>query len=372
MRDKIVLLSLQTFSATGGIQKMTRTLAYCLQDIAARHNFVFNLWSVYDCDEHLMPHYLPSGNFKGFKGSRLKFIIESIKLGRQCNTVILSHINMAVVGLAIKIINPRCKVMLIAHGIEVWRPLTLIKKAFLKNCFKIVCVSEFTHAQVIKWHNTAADQCVVINNAIDPFMKLPVDFTKPGDMLTRYGLTNENKILFTLTRLANSEQYKGYDQVIKSLNTLKQTFPTIKYILAGRFDDEEKQRIDRFIAKYDAADMVIMPGFVKEFELTEHFLMADLFVLPSKKEGFGIVFIESLACGLPVICGNKDGSLDAVKHGELGEAIDPDDEQQIQLAILKHLQNALSARERSELQKKCLGYFNSNNYVHEFEKLIIQ
>jgi phosphatidyl-myo-inositol dimannoside synthase len=371
MRNKIALFSLQTFSTTGGIQKMTRTLAYCLNNITGRHNFDFTLWSVYDRDEDLMPKYLPATKFRGFRADRFKFIAEAIKLGRQCDTIILSHINMASVGLVIKLLNPKCKVMLIAHGIEVWRPLTIFKKIFLKNCDKIICVSEFTRSEVIRRHHSPTSKCIVINNAIDPFLKLPVDIDKPDNLLKRYGITRDNDILLTLTRLANTEQYKGYDQVIKSLGKLKKSFPQIRYVLAGQYDDDEKKRIQQLIVQHHAEELVILSGFINEEELTDHFLMADLFILPSKKEGFGIVFIEALACGLPVICGNTDGSLDAVKHGELGKAINPDNLAELEAEVLKYLENRPSLSDRTHLQQKCMSYFNSDNYIQQLEKLII-
>jgi len=350
---------------------MTRTLAYCINNIAERRKLSFSLWSVYDRDQDLMPKYLPANKFKGFGANRFKFIVEAIRLGRQCDTVILSHINMASVGLAIKLLNPKCQVMLIAHGIEVWRPLTLFKKILLKKCDKIICVSQFTRSEVIRWHNAKPDRCVVINNAIDPFMKLPADLDKPTPLLNRYGLTPDNNILFTLTRLANTEQYKGYDQVIRLLGKLKNELPEIRYILAGQCDEGEKQRIKQLIAEHSAEGLVILSGFINEEELTDHFLMADLFVLPSKKEGFGIVFIEALACGLPVICGNTDGSLDAIKQGELGKAIDPDNPDELELEVLRHLQNRPSIAERAHLQKESLSYFNSDNYIQKLEKLLI-
>jgi len=66
--------------------------------------------------------------------------------------------------------------------------------------------------------------------------------------------------------------------------------------------------------------------------------------MPSKGEGFGIVFLEALGCGKPVVAGNKDGSVDAVLNGELGALVDPDDVN----AIAKSLQNAIHHQDRSE------------------------
>jgi glycosyltransferase involved in cell wall biosynthesis len=70
---------------------------------------------------------------------------------------------------------------------------------------------------------------------------------------------------------------------------------------------------------------VILAGFVPENELCEHYNLCDLFAMPSKGEGFGIVYLEALACGKPVLAGNKDGSRDALNDGELGVLVDPDE-----------------------------------------------
>ena len=370
MSKKVLLLTLQTFSTTGGIQKMTRTLAYSLNQIAVAEHGGFNLWSLYDADCDLMQQYLPAENFKGFQNKRVHFITENFRRSRQPDVIILSHINLALVGLMIKLINPKCKVWLIAHGIEVWRPLTWLKKMLVSKCDKILCVSNFTKKEIIRRHRVSPGRCTVLNNTIDPFIRLPVEFIKPDYLLQRYQLSRDIRIVLTLTRLASTEQYKGHEQVIATIAKLKLQFPTIKYLLAGQSDPIETVRIKKLVEAYGVEDQVILTGFLDESELSDHFLLADLFVLPSKKEGFGIVFIEALACGLPVICGNADGSLDAVRNGELGKAVVPDDLEELEKTIVGCLQEPLTEAGRRDLQSKCLGYFNEGDYrKHLYDSL---
>ncbi|MEO3404327.1 glycosyltransferase family 4 protein [Mucilaginibacter sp. CAU 1740] len=370
MPKNVTLFTLQTFSTTGGIQKMTRTLGHSLHRVALKNKWHFELWSAYDKPNDLMQQYLPPAYFKGFGVNRINFVLKTIFNPMVLDVVVLSHINLSIIGHVLKFINPHCKIWLVAHGIEVWRPLSFFKRRLLNNCDKVICVSNFTKQQMISRHGINEDKCFVLNNAIDPFIQLPHVFEKPEKLLKRYGLKNDDVVIFSLTRLACTEQYKGYDQVIRTLGSLKTKFPQIKYVLSGKYDDQEYNRIQKLIAECDVNDRIILTGFVDEHELADHFLLADLFVLPSKKEGFGIVFIEAMACGLPVVCGNADGSIDAIRNGELGEAIDPDNLEQLDRVISKHLQNPLTATKRKNLQQECVTHFNEHDYMIKLEQLI--
>ena len=370
MGKNVMLITLQTFSTTGGIQKMTRTLGHSLFELAKLNNWRFKLWSAYDKDEDLMKNYLPQQNFKGFANNRAYFVLKTLSTALRQDVVILSHINLASVGLVIKLLKPSCSVWLIAHGIEVWRPLSPTKKLFLKHCDKLVCVSHFTKQQMTVRHQTPGAKCFVLNNAVDPFMKLPELFDRPKFLMERYSLKAHHSIIFTLTRLTSSEQYKGYEQVIKAVSKLKSQFPDIKYLLSGQYDTMEQTRITNLITACGVEEQVILTGFIDETELSDHFLLADLFVLPSKKEGFGIVFIEALACGLPVICGNADGSVDAICNGKLGKAIEPDNLCEIEESITESLQHPLTIEKRKYFQQQCLLNFNEQDYMVRLKKLL--
>jgi glycosyltransferase involved in cell wall biosynthesis len=318
-----------------------------------------------------MAQYVAAENYVGFGRSKAKLAINTLAKAPRADVIILSHVNIALLGILIKILNPKCRVWMVAHGIEVWRPLTFAKKMFVRRfCDKFICVSNYTKSQMVRWHQVDPEKCVVLNNVVDPFIKHPDEFEKPEYLLNRYSLTPENQVIFTLTRLASSEQYKGYEQVIKAVSRLKERFPKIKYLLSGQYDSTEETRIKELISACQVEEQVILTGFLNEKELADYFLLADLFVLPSRKEGFGIVFIEALACGLPVICGNADGSVDAIRNGELGTAINVNDLDELEKTIATYLETPLTVEARAELQRRCLGYFNEVDYRKKLLRLI--
>src|SRR5579872_1363902 len=107
MPKRIVLLTLRTFSSTGGIQKMTRTLAYALFHIAKQKGWEFNLWSVYDSRYDLMDKYLSAENFIGFGRNKIKIGLKTLDKSFSSDIVILTHVNLALFGLVIKILNPK-------------------------------------------------------------------------------------------------------------------------------------------------------------------------------------------------------------------------------------------------------------------------
>src|SRR5690606_22354428 len=121
----------------------------------------------------------------------------------------------------------------------------------------------------------------------------------------------------------SSEQYKGYDRVIQSLAEIRRHVPDAHYLIVGRGDDSE--RVRTLAREHNLADHITLAGFVPDNELPDHYALCDLFIMPSKGEGFGIVFLEALASGKPVLGGNRDGSRDPLMDGELGALVDPDD-----------------------------------------------
>ena len=257
-----------------------------------------------------------------------------------------------------------------AHGIEVWREISDWKTDFLQKHVEIWAVSEFTANELRKQHNIPARNIQILNNCLNPNFKVPSSFDKPLELLRRYRVSADQPVLFTLTRISDSEKYKGYDTVISVLPELIQSFPDLQYIISGKADWKERDRLVKMIKKLNLQEHVFLTGFVDYSELPEHFLLADCFVLPSKKEGFGIVFIESAACGCRVIAGNKDGSSDAVLGGKLGTLVNPDDQTEVYEALLKILHTPRSQADALNIQKKCLEHFSFEKYKENVSNLL--
>jgi glycosyltransferase involved in cell wall biosynthesis len=180
-----------------------------------------------------------------------------------------------------------------------------------------------------------AHKLQVLNNCLDPFLPPPLFEEKNEHFLKKYRFGKKDIILMTLTRLAATERYKGYDVVIESLQKLRQTYPMLKYLIVGKYDSKEKARLDAIITKAGLEDRVTFAGFVPDEELANHFNLADIYIMPSEKEGFGIVFIEAMYYNKPVIAGNKDGSADALLNGRLGLLVNPESLSEVTAAITK-------------------------------------
>ena len=301
-------------------------------------------------------NYFPQLLLKGFKGRRFNFVLSSAATGRKADTVILSHINLLIAGWVIKFLKPSVKLVLLAHGIEVWKPLGWLKKQMLRKCDLILPVSHFTRDKMIQLHGLDATKCRVLNNSLDPYLEQPLTQEKDPILLARYGLQPGDKILLTVARMADTEHYKGYDKVIQALATLVPDNPELRYLLVGRYGVAEKQRLDALIDRYGLAEKVKFAGFIPDADLAAHFNLADIFIMPSEKEGFGIVFIEAMFYGKPVIAGNKDGSVDALCNGELGLLVDPGNVVEIEAAIKMILGNAVDFLPDAKKLEKHFGY----------------
>lgn len=368
---KVLFLNLTAFSQTGGIEKFNKCFLKALSELDAKGISSSNSISAYDTSCSI--DYYPVEKYQGYAMNKAKFVINSIIKARNYDIIVLGHINMAIVGTAIKKLMPQKKLVLITHGIDVWGELTGAKKKVLSLADKILSVSSFTKKKLMDVHYINEEKVDVFPNTIDPYFPQPTDLSIRKDLRERYNVKDDEFLLYTLTRLSSKEQYKGYDRVIEALAEVVNENKKVKYIIAGKYDEQEKQKVDQLIAKNNLDGHVQLLGFIDEEELVGHYQMADLYIMPSKNEGFGIVFIEALVCGLPVIGGNCDGSTDALLNGETGTLVSPENINEIAKAIQHHIK--LHVRKNTQQLKinkeKTLANFSFDKYKERLEGVII-
>ena len=335
---KLLFLTLNTFSSTGGIEKVCQVAGKALSEIVAQGHGRYFHFALNDKASDLAERYVNRSSFFPFSGQKIRYAAAAVSRGLRCDLVVLSHIHLLPIGGLIKLLSPKTKVLLIAHGIEVWKPLPSWKTHLLRRLDAVLAVSEFTMQKMLSFFGLEPKKCIVLNNCLDPYLQPdPLATQKAVALRKRFGLSQEDLVLFTLTRLKSTEQYKGYDQVIRCLPDVLTRYPNVKYLIAGKYDETEKQRLDQLIADTGISDKVHFAGFVRDEEIPAYFSFADVYVMPSSGEGFGIVFIEALYYGKPVIAGNQDGSVDALNKGRFGLLVNPNDSAALTSAILSVL-----------------------------------
>ena len=222
------------------------------------------------------------------------------------------------------------------YGIDVWEKLSPPVRTALKRADRIFSISSYTTRIAIATQNLGQS----------PVRFFPCSFfasryflgPKPPNLLARYGLNPTQPILLTISRLALTERYKGHEQVLLALPGIRVHHPDVRYLVGGT--GEYSNFLKKRAEELGVSDLVIFTGFIPNEELCAHYQLCDIFVMPSQKEGFGIVFLEAMACGKPVIAGNLDGSVDALDGGRLGVLVNPNEGEEIQQAVISLLERS--------------------------------
>lgn len=218
------------------------------------------------------------------------------------------------------------------HGIEAWQPPRRSVQRAAAQARLITAVSRYTRRRLLAWADVDPAQVRVLSNtmAANRSLQLRAGSARSPALQDRHGLSGK-RVILTVSRLSTTDGYKGHDRVIAVLPQILERHDAV-YLIVGAGDD--MPRLQAVAAASGVADRVRFAGHVAAAEIADYFRLADVFAMPSDGEGFGIVFIEAAACGLPVIAGNRDGSVDALADGRIGRLIDPHDLEQLRDAIL--------------------------------------
>lgn len=268
---------------------------------------------------------------------RLAYSVAALRVAqkfRPIDAVFCGHLFMVPVAAVIaKLLQVPLWVQV--HGVDAWEELSSLHRWPAETAALITSVSRYTRRRLLEWVAIDPARVKILPNTVDARFQPGL---KPAYLLERHG-TNGRKVLMTVSRLASVDRYKGHDRVIRTLRRILAEHPETIYLLVG--DGDDRPRLEALCTEIGVADKVRFVGWISTEELPDYYRLADVFVMPSTGEGFGIAFLEAMACGIPVIGGNKDGSLDPLGDGTLGTVVDPENEEELSTAISTALRNGV-------------------------------
>jgi phosphatidylinositol alpha-1,6-mannosyltransferase len=199
------------------------------------------------------------------------------------------------------------------HGIEAWKPLSANERDALAGAQLRVANSRYTAERVKAAHPDIGEVAVC---------PLALPAQDPNAAETRLQPYGPHAVL-TVARMSRSERYKGHDQLIDSWPRVVAAVPDAQLIIAGDGDDAD--RLKAKAAGSDAAGRIQFTGFVSARELDDLYRSAALFSMPSRSEGFGLVYLEAMARRLPCIGSIHDAAGEVIVDGVTGQLVDQDD-----------------------------------------------
>ena len=212
---------------------------------------------------------------------------------------------------------------------RVLRPLLV---AALRRARRVFAVSESLRQVAIEL-GTEPARARVVGNGVDitRFTPLP-----QADCRARLGLSKDARVLVTVGGLV---ERKGFHRVLQCLPALRQEFPQLHYLAIGgpSLEGDWTERLQRLASELGVADAVRFTGPVSSDELSRYLSAADVFVLATRNEGWANVFLEAMACGLPVVTTDVGGNAEVVCRSDLGTVVPFDDEAQLTQAMRQAL-----------------------------------
>jgi glycosyltransferase involved in cell wall biosynthesis len=328
----VVALVTDAFGGTGGIAKFNRDLLRSLaEDPLCQSVDVYP--RVIGAELEPVPRKVVfrTDAARG-KLAYVRALIPLMLFGKRVDWVICGHINLVPIAWLVGRLK-RCPVTLVVHGIDAWTPHhDPLVRNMLTSIDRIIAVSEFTVERMRSWSGIPRSRFDVLPNCIE----LDKFFCRPrsAGLVERYQLAGKT-VIMTVGRLVSAERSKGFDEVLEAMPLLLRRYSDLHYLIVGNGDDIH--RLKKKVRDLKLVNQVTFTGYIREDEKADHYSLADAYVMPSRGEGFGIVFLEALACGIPVLGSRIDGSQEALLGGHLGCLVDPRDAGDVASGIMRVL-----------------------------------
>lgn len=310
----ILTLQTSTFGAYGGIPTYNRLVCRVLNGVQEAGEQHVLLATDKPADVEGWASKLTGLQLEAYARNRAAFVrrVLSLTASRRIDLALIGHVNYAPLGLLLRRLQPQLRYGVMMYGIDVWKPLTRLRRKALRQADFAVSISEYTKRLAVEANGIEAGRVHLLPNALEwdeaeAVSALPEPSGPAG---TR---------LLTVTRLDETERYKGVDTVIEALPSVIARVPDVQYIVIGSGGD--LPRLKGLAEKLRVSGRVHFLGSVDNATLRAHYRACDVFVMPSAKEGFGFVFLEAMQYSKPVVAADAGGSPEVVLDGLTGSLI---------------------------------------------------
>jgi glycosyltransferase involved in cell wall biosynthesis len=337
----------------GGVQEAGRQTVAALTQIATRNGSSTIFLSLND---PAGMQWFDTGegkfSFRGFGRSKWKFALSALKeSGKDTRLVLAAHPHLATPAALLKWKSPQIRTVVVSHGIEVWKPLPRIRHSALVAADIILAPSTDTAKKLSEVQGLPAEK---IRRLPWPLSTAFLEWADaPAQLATPRGWP-QGQVILTVGRWAASERYKGADDLIRAIAQLRDATPDLQLVAAGGGDD--LPRLQKLAGELGVAGRVHFLEDLSRQELAGCYARADIFALPSTGEGFGLVFLEAMAFGCPVIGAASGGTTDLVEDGVNGLLVPPRDPDRLAESLNRLLCDeplrAVLGRQGSEIARR--------------------
>jgi len=286
--------------------------------------------------------------FTGCDRGKGTFTAAALKAARRrAKLVLAAHPNLAPVARLMKFAAPRMKSIVCTHGVEVWEPMSTMRRKALRKANLVLAPSKYTADHVKADQGVVQERVRVLAWALDPqfeaFVASAVKNGPPGNF-------PKGQVILTVGRWLTSERYKGMDTLITALPKLLTRWPDLQLVAVGEGND--KEWLVDLVQEHGVQRHVHFLSAVSYAQLAACYSACNIFALPSRGEGFGLVYLEAMACGKPVIGGAHGGAPEVIEDGVTGYLVQHGDAVQLATSIETLLANPELAREMGRRGKE--------------------
>lgn len=331
----------------GGIASVNRNVLRGLVGGASQAGLT-HVVSLYDLPGD-RPDYLPADvGFDGCGGSRRHFACAVIAQALQKRWLLVDHVTLAKPLLPLITLGWR-RLMVIAHGSEAWRKIRPSSRRIFKRATLTLTNSQFTLRRMHAALGEFAGIACPLGLSVDfPLLSEPPTPKPAATMKLRCADGVErlvgNQALLLVGRMHSAEREKGTVELMGVLPRVLQKFPETQLIFCG--DGDDRAYLEKLALQQDLGAKVFFPGRVSNELLAQIYQQCYAYVMPSRQEGFGLVYLEAMNAAKPCIGSVDDGATDVIVDQETGYLIVHDEQSKgLYTAIIALLESPAHARQ---------------------------